>query len=90
MGPGNGEQHGAAWLAFAVAGVAARPADAAARLLDVPVLERGVHLLDRALGIASRGGVRLTPAALRALAEETADTSFAKAAESLGGWPGWR
>ena len=44
----------------------------------------GVHLLDRALGIAGRAGVRLTPAALWALAEEAAEKSFAKAAERLG------
>ena len=43
----------------------------------------GAHLLDRALGIAGRAGVRLTPAALWALAEEAADKSFAKAAERL-------
>ena len=44
----------------------------------------GVHLLDRALGIAGRNGVRLTPAALRALAEEGSEKSFAKAAKGLG------
>ena len=44
----------------------------------------GVHLLDRALGVAGRAGVRMTPAALRALAEEASEKSFAKAAESLG------
>ena len=44
----------------------------------------GAHPLDRALGIAGRNGARLTPAALRALAEEAAEKSFAKAAESLG------
>ena len=44
----------------------------------------GVHPLDRALGIAGRAGARLTPAALRAVAEEAAEKSFAKAAESLG------
>ena len=43
----------------------------------------GAHLLDRALGIAGRAGVRLTPAALWALAEEAAEKSFAKAAERL-------
>ena len=44
----------------------------------------GAHPLDRALGVAGRAGVRLTPAALRALAEEASEKSFAKAAESLG------
>ena len=44
----------------------------------------GVHPLDRALGIACRAGARLTPAALRAVAEEAAEKSFAKTAESLG------
>ena len=44
----------------------------------------GMCVLDRALGIAGRDGVRLTPAALWALAEEAAEKSFAKAAESLG------
>lgn len=43
----------------------------------------GMHLLDRALGVAGRNGVRLTPAALRALAEEGSEKSFAKAAASL-------
>ena len=44
----------------------------------------GVHPLDRALGIAGRAGVRLTGGALRAVAEEASEKSFAKAAESLG------
>ena len=44
----------------------------------------GLHVLDRALGIAGRDGVRLTPAALWALAELAAETSFAKAAARLG------
>ena len=44
----------------------------------------GVCALDRALGVAGRNGVRLTPAALRALAEEGAEKSFAKAADGLG------
>ena len=44
----------------------------------------GLCQLDRAFGLAGRDGVRLTPAALRALAEEAAEKSFAKAAESLG------
>ena len=43
----------------------------------------GTHLLDEALGVAGRCGVRLTPAALWALAEEASDKSFAKAAERL-------
>ena len=44
----------------------------------------GLHMLDRALGIAGRSGARLTPAALWALAEEGAEKSFAKAAARLG------
>ncbi len=44
----------------------------------------GLHVLDRALGIAGRRGARLTPAALWALAELAAETSFAKAAARLG------
>ena len=43
-----------------------------------------MHPLDSALGIAGRAGVRLTGAALRAVAEEVSEKSFAKAAESVG------
>ena len=46
-----------------------------------------MHLLDRALGVAGRAGARLTPAALKAVAEEAAEAaekSFAKAARGLG------
>ena len=44
----------------------------------------GTHPLDTALGVVGRSGVRLTPAAMRALAMLCAEMSYARAAEVFG------
>ena len=44
----------------------------------------GAHPLDAALGVVGRSGVRLTPAAMRALARLCAEMSCARAAELFG------
>ena len=44
----------------------------------------GTHPLDAALGVGGRSGVRLTPAAMRALARLGAEKSYAGAAELFG------
>ena len=44
----------------------------------------GTHPLDAALGVGGRSGVRLTPAAMRALARLGAEKSYARAAELFG------